>query len=52
MSSLDQAIFVVGLVVSELCLAVFCRTFVDLRRIDEAAERRSAAVRAPEVDSR
>lgn len=47
MSPLDQAI----LVVSGLCLAFFYRTFVELRRIDEAAERRSAA-RAPDVDSR
>ena len=42
MSPLNQAIFATGLVVSGLCLAFLYRTFVELRRIDEQAERRSA----------
>jgi hypothetical protein len=39
MSPLNQGIFVAGLFVSGLCLAFLYRTFVELRRIDERAER-------------
>jgi hypothetical protein len=52
MSGLDQAIFAIGLVVSGLCLAFVYNTFVELRRIDEASERRSAAASARQTDSR
>ena len=50
MTPLDQALLVAGLLVSGLCLAFFFRTFVELRRIDAAAEGRSAAAgaRSPE----
>jgi hypothetical protein len=46
MSALNQVIFVAGLFVSGLCLAFVYRTFVEMRRIDAAAERRAAALRA------
>jgi hypothetical protein len=52
MSPLNQAIFAAGLVVSGLCLAFLYRTFVELRRIDEEAERRSATRRAPDAGPR
>jgi hypothetical protein len=49
MSALNQAIFAAGLLVSGLCLAFVYRTFVELRRIDAAAERRAAALRAQQA---
>ena len=52
MSPLDQALFAAGLLVSGLCLAFFYRTFVELRRIDAEAERRSAEARAQRPDAR
>ncbi len=52
MSTLDQLIFAAGIVVSALCLAFFYRTFAELRRIDEAAERRSEAMRASQTGPR
>jgi hypothetical protein len=51
MSVLDQIILAVGLVVSSLCLGFVYQTFVELRRIDEAAERRSANLPASRAGS-
>jgi hypothetical protein len=51
MSALNQAIFVAGLLVSGLCLAFVYRTFVELRRIDAAAERRATMLRAQRTGS-
>jgi hypothetical protein len=50
MSVLNQAIFVAGLLVSGLCLAFVYRTFVELRRIDAAAERGATALRAQQAE--
>lgn len=52
MSGLDQLILAVGLVVSSLCLGFIYRTFVELRRIDEEAERRTESVPASRAGSR
>jgi hypothetical protein len=46
MTPLNQAIFAAGLFVSGLCLAFLYRTFVELRGIDEKAERRLEAMEA------
>jgi hypothetical protein len=50
MSPLNQAIFAAGLFVSGLCLAFLVRTFSELRRIDEDAERRSADATARQAE--